>query len=328
MRKWKLAVGILISLVSLILALRGIEWQQVGEALRRADWRYLIPAVVAILAYLLARSVRWRILLGPDVSLTDVFAVINIGYLISNVFPFRLGDPARAVAIGVGREVKISAALSTIVVERVLDMLVVVLLLSIILPFVGQAGWTIRAGMLGGAAAVVSLGVLIVLAWRPDWGRQIARLVLVRLPGFDPERWMETVDGLLEGVSALRSVRRAIGALAWSVVIWMLTVGYYFALLWAFLDQPTLVQSAFITCATGLGMALPSSPGAMGVFHSIARYALQLPFGVPVEEAVVVAFASHAFQYIVMCLLGLLGLIQQNLSLGGLQTDAETLARE
>jgi uncharacterized membrane protein YbhN (UPF0104 family) len=75
-------------------------------------------------------------------------------------------------------------------------------------------------------------------------------------------------------------------------------------------------------------MALPSSPGAMGVFHSIARYALQLPFGVPVEEAVVVAFASHAFQYIVMCLLGLLGLIQQNLSLGGLQTDAETLARE
>jgi uncharacterized protein (TIRG00374 family) len=328
MRKWKLAVGILISLVSLILALRGIEWQQVGEALRRADWRYLIPAVVAILAYLLARSVRWRILLGPDVSLTDVFAVINIGYLISNVFPFRLGDPARAVAIGVGREVKISAALSTIVVERVLDMLVVVLLLSITLPFVGQAGWTIRAGMLGGAAAVVSLGVLIVLAWRPDWGRQIARLVLVRLLGFDPERWMETVDGLLEGVSALRSVRRAVGALAWSVVIWMLTVGYYFALLWAFLDQPTLVQSAFITCATGLGMALPSSPGAMGVFHSIARYALQLPFGVPVEEAVVVAFASHAFQYIVMCLLGLLGLIQQNLSLGGLQTDAETLARE
>ncbi len=328
MQRWRFVIGIIISLGCLVLALTGIEWLPLSRALRQADWRYLLPAGGALLISLLTRAIRWRTLLGPRVSLLTSFAIINIGYLVSNVLPFRLGDPARAAAIGLRSEVKISAALSTIVVERVMDMLMVVLLLSISLPFVAHAGWTARAGLLGGVAAVISLAVLILLAWRPVWGRRLARWLLARIPRLDQERWMEMADGLLEGLSALRSARRTAGLLSWSVVIWASIVGYYFATLGAFLDRPALVEGAFLTCATGLGVALPSSPGAMGVFHSIARYALQLPFGVPVEEAVSVAFTAHAFQYIILCLLGLIGLLQQNLSLGRLQTDAAALARE
>ena len=52
----------------------------------------------------------------------------------------------------------------------------------------------------------------------------------------------------------------------------------------------------------------------MGVFQTVARYALQLPFGVPAEQATAVAFGSHAFMYVAMCLLGLAGLAQQQLS--------------
>jgi hypothetical protein len=66
----------------------------------------------------------------------------------------------------------------------------------------------------------------------------------------------------------------------------------------------------------------------MGVFHSFARYALELPFGVPMDKAIAVAFASHAVQYIVMCVLGLVGLAQQNLSLGRLRADISTTMEE
>ncbi|MBE9470716.1 MAG: flippase-like domain-containing protein, partial [Chloroflexi bacterium] len=71
MRRWRLWIGITISLVCLVLALAGIEWDQVGLALRRADWCYLVPAAASLLAYLLTRSIRWRILLGPEVSLAE-----------------------------------------------------------------------------------------------------------------------------------------------------------------------------------------------------------------------------------------------------------------
>ena len=324
MHRWRLWIGIAISLVCLILALAGIEWEQVGVALRRADWRYLVPAAASLLAYLVARSIRWRILLGPEVSLAEAFAVTNVGYLVSNVLPFRLGDPARAVAIGLGGRVRMSAAFSTVVVERVLDMLMVVLLLAATLPFVGEAGWIRETAIVAGVGALAVLAVLVALALWPDQGQRFLRALLSRLPRIDVERWMRALGGLLDGLVALRSGRRVLGLCLWSVVTWAFVVGYYWAILRAFLDQPSLVEASFLTCAIGLGMAVPASPGAMGVFHAVARYALVLPFGVDVTDAVVIAFAAHTYQYILMVLLGLIGLARQNLSLGRLRADVET----
>ena len=326
MRKYRIAVGVIVSLVCLGLALAGIEWSRVGAALQRADWRYLLPAGAALLGYLLARSARWRILLGPRVGLAQTFSVTNIGYLVSNVLPFRLGDPARAVAIGLDGKVKISTALTTVVIERVLDMLTVVVLLAVTVPFVGNAGWTGEAGLVGAGLGAAAMALLILLAVRPAWGRQVLDHVLRLVPWIDRERWLTWFDGLLEGVGVFRSVGRTAGVIGWSIVTWGLTVGYYLAMLWAFLERPSVVEASFLTCATALGVALPSSPGAMGVFHSVARYALQLPFGVAAESAVVIAFASHAFQYVVMCVLGLLGLLRQNLSLAQLRAEARVTA--
>jgi uncharacterized protein (TIRG00374 family) len=322
-------VGALISLLCLALAFAGIEWRRASDALRRGDWRYLLPAGVALLGYLLARASRWRILLGSRVGLVDTFSVTNIGYLISNVLPFRLGDPARAVAISLDGKVKVSTALSTVVVERVLDMLTVVLLLAVTVPFVDEADWTRRAGLLGGGVGLVVIAALVWLAIRPDWGRRALRWVLGRLPSIHEDRWLEWFDGLVEGLEALRSSRQAAGLITWSIVTWVLTAGHYLAILGAFVEQPTVVEASFLTAATGLGMALPSAPGAMGVFHSVARYALQLPFGVAAETAVVVAFAAHTFQYVIMCFLGLIGLLQQNVSFAQLRADATaTVAKE
>jgi uncharacterized protein (TIRG00374 family) len=321
-RRSNLIIGIVISLICLVLALAGIEWHRAGEALRRADWRYLVPAGGALLGYLGARANRWRILLGRQVGFADAFAVTNIGYLISNVLPFRLGDPARAVAIGLGGKIKISAALSTVLVERVLDMLAVVVLLAVTIPFVGEAGWTVKAGVVGGAVGLATLAVLFWLAVWPAGGKRIVGWLLGRFPWMDRQRWLGLYDDLLEGLATLSSPRGAAALLSWSAITWVFTVGHYFAILRAFIDRASVIEAGFLTCATGLGMAIPSSPGAVGVFHSTARYALQLPFGIAAETAVVVAFASHTFQYVVMCLLGLIGLVRQNLSFDRLRREA------
>lgn len=322
MRKLKLALGVVISLAGLGLAIVGIEWAQVGRVLAEADWRFVLTAVGAVLGYLLSRAARWRVLLRSRIGLGHSFALINIGYLISNVLPFRLGDPARAIAMGMDGRVKVSTALSTVVVERVLDMLTVVALLAVTAPFAGEAGWIREAGLVSAGLGVVAAALLVLLAVRPQRVRSILERVLRRVSWFDRERWLSWLDGLAEGVVALGSWRGAAAAVGWSLITWALTVGYYLGILGAFLDRPSLAAASFLTSATALGVALPSTPGAMGVFHSAARYALQLPFGVPAETAVVVAFASHALQYVVMCGLGVLALLGQNLSLSQLRIRA------
>jgi uncharacterized protein (TIRG00374 family) len=309
----------------LVLALRGIELRRVAETLTRAEYLYLIPAVVGVLLYLLARAIRWRLLLGPGVSLARCFWVTNLGYLVSNILPFRLGDPARAVVIGRSGGVSTAAALSTVIVERVLDMLMVVALLAGVAPFVSGVGSALGAGLVGGGAAVGASAVLLILAFRPNWGEQALRWALRRVPRVDEERWAQPLDGLFEGLAALRSGRRALALLLWSVVAWALVVFFYWALLRAFLPRPPALAAPFLVCVEGLGMAIPSSPGAVGVFHAVARYGLTVPFGVPLEEAVTVGFATHAFQYLMMCVLGLVGLARESLSLGWLRTRAASV---
>jgi uncharacterized protein (TIRG00374 family) len=320
--RWQLWLGIAISVVALTLAMLGIDPRQVVATLAEAQYVYLIPALVSSAAYLFARSLRWQVLLGPRASLVRCFWATNIGYLVSNVLPFRLGDPARAVAIGLDGKVKVSAALSAVVVELVLDMLMVVLLLAFTLPFVERVSLLQSIGIAAGAVAVVAMSMLVVVAIRPDWVRLVMRWLLARLPHLDCERWLGIVDGLLDGLGALRSPRRFIALLAWSAVAWGLVVGYYWAMLYAFRERPPLVQASLLSCAIGLGMALPSAPGAVGVFHSAGKYALQLPFGIPGEEAFTIAFAAHALQYVFSSLLGLIGLTRFGLSLSQLRADA------
>jgi len=314
-RKWRLWLGLGVSAVALLLALLGIDLSRVAETLARANYLWLLPTVVGILAYLLARSVRWRLLLGPEVGLSRCFWVTNIGYLVSNILPFRLGDPARAVVIGRGGGVSTAAALSTVVVERVLDMLMVVVLLAAIIPFISGAESALGGAIVGGGAALAASAVLLLLALRPDWGRRAVRWALGRVGRVDVERWAGALDGLFDGLAPLRSARRGAALLAWSVVAWACVVFFYWTLLRAFLPRPPALAAPFLVCVLGLGMAVPSSPGTVGVFHAVARYALTIPFHVPVDQAVAVAVAAHAFQYILMCLLGLVGLARESLSL-------------
>jgi hypothetical protein len=315
-RKWQVWVGLIVSGAALLLALLGIDLRRVVETLAEAEYVYLIPVTAGMLAYLVSRAVRWRLLLGPEVSLSRCFWVTSIGYLVSNVLPFRLGDPARAVVIGRGGAVSTAAALSTVVVERVLDMLMVVALLAGLTPFVSGAGGAVSVGWVAGGAALAATAVLLFLAFRPDWGRRAVRRVLGWVPRLDGERWARALDGLFDGLAPLRSGRRGLALLAWSVVTWACVVAFHWAILRAFLPRPPALAAPFLVCVLGLGMAVPSSPSAVGVFHAVARYGLTVPFGVSAEKAVTIAFALHAFQYVVVSLLGLVGLAQESLSLG------------
>ena len=116
-QQWKLWIGLAISIVALILAVRGIDIRQIADTLQHAEYIYLAPAAAGMLAYLLARAVRWRLLLGPTIRLSRCFWVTNIGYLVSNVFPFRLGDPARAVVVAQSKDMRVFHLWATICLQ-------------------------------------------------------------------------------------------------------------------------------------------------------------------------------------------------------------------
>lgn len=326
MKRLRFWIGVAVSLVGLWLALRGVEFTKLGAALSGANYWWLIPALAFHLVSLVGRSERWRILLGADrVDSITAFLVMNLGYLISNVLPLRVGDPARAIIVDQRCHTGIPRGLSTVVVERVFDVLAVVLGLVLLIPFMQLPPDALRWVRIFGALGLVAiLGLVVLLTQRPLTERLLTRL-LSRVPRISPDKWLARWRNLMGGFDALGSARGVLIVSGWTLVVWVGAVGIFWAILQAFIPGASAIAATFLLGVESLGMAVPATPGNWGVFETIARVGLVVPFGYPVEQAVSYALAVHLFEYILCNLVGVIALMRYSLSLGEISVKAESI---
>ena len=324
-RKWlQISLSLVVVGGGLYLALRDMDFKRVLAAFEQAHWIWMGPAALVVLVSLLLRAQRWRILLSDAVSLPTAFGLMNIGYLVSNILPLRLGDPAKAVAASLRGPISPLAALSTVVIERVLDMLTVVLLLLITLPFVmaGELGDYLWAGLVSGGLALMLLTAAVLIARYPEQVEALARRLLTLLHFPSPEKWLEVLHNLLAGLAPLRSPRKGTQLIFWSLAHWGTVIVYFQLALRAFVATPPPLGGAVATWAAALGMILPA-PGGIGAYHTAVQRSLSLAFGLPGETTLAYAFAIHAVSYLSSALLGAGALLTWGLSFKELVTQAQ-----
>jgi len=322
MRKNRFWIGIAISLICLILALKDIHFAEIGRALGQANYLFLIPALAALLVGLGIRAIRWKLLFYPqrDLRLGKLFSVMNIGYLLSNVFPARVGDLARAYLIGDLEKVSVARALSTVVVERVLDVITVVLFLALLIPFVPLPPWAARSGLVAGVIFVALALLLIAVSSQKERGLRLVARLLGLVPRLDGEKWLGSLGSLMDGFAVLRAQGALPGLILWSLLAWTCSALINYFVMLAFDPHLPFTAAVFVLCVTVLGMTVPSSPGYVGVFDYLTVVALSL-FAVEKELALSYALVLHAVLYISMSLMGLLGLWQESTSLGQVREE-------
>lgn len=302
-------VGMVLSVLCLGAIFFFVEPAEIVAALRTARYDYVLISALGIVAFLALRAVRWRFMLNNDVSWWTVFHIQNIGYMMSNLLPLRLGDVARAVLIGNAPPVTIARGISTMVIERVLDLLFIVTLLPFALTQVERLpGWMQAGAEVSGFLALAAIVVLIVAANQRPLTIRMARNILLRLRLDHFEPWLAHLDSLLAGLSSLTRWRDGLILLVSSVLVWLpILVAYYFTMRAVHLE-PTAAMTAFVVCAAALSVALPSSPGQVGVFHAGVIAALQV-LGQPAAESASFAFLYHALNVVLMIALGLWGIL-------------------
>ena len=337
-RSLQIAMTLVLSAVALYFALRGVDFSEVGAALQQVRMGWLLLTLALILLTLIVRAQRWRILLGRKLSLRDTFGLINIGYLVSGVLPMRAGDPARAVAASTRGPVSVIAALSTVVVERVLDMFLVVIMLVGTLPFVpglraylasGQLGESLSYQLIIVLSGVLALSLLVLfflVALLPQKVEALAQRALKILHVPNPERWLKPVQHVLDGLIALRSFREGAALMLWSVVLWIVTVLYFLTGLQAcraFLPPGTgLLKATVTTWSSAFGMVFPAT-GGLGSFHFAVREALFWGFDIVRESGFTYAVIVHALAYLTGIILGALTLLIWGISFKSLVSNAQ-----
>ncbi|MHB1295782.1 MAG: lysylphosphatidylglycerol synthase transmembrane domain-containing protein [Anaerolineae bacterium] len=323
-RRVRLAIGMAISLIFLYFTVRNIDWAQLAEAFRTAHYGYLIPAFILLALISLARAWRWRLLMGEaqPLSLLRVFHLVNIGYFFNNIFPAKAGELVRAYLAGRSIQGGIGRALSTLLIERLLDVLSVAVLLVVLIPFVELPSWATTGGLLFGAAAVGGTICLLVLSRFGERGVAWLWRFVGRIPLVGHPKVREALTNLLEGFGVLRDRRLLPGILLGSVLVWVgyATFNYTFLLVFGMSELP-YAAAALVLCATGFIMVLPSSPGAMGVFEWAGVQALAV-YGIGTSQSFSYTLGLHVFTNLVLIALGMYGLFSEGISYASVRGEA------
>jgi len=329
LQSWQFWLGLGISLVCLVLVSRGVDFQELTAALRAAEYVWLVPAAGLFVASLVVRAVRWQGLFFPQTGLNfaTLFHVLNISYLINNIIPARAGDLIRAGLISTREPVSASRALATVVVERVLDGLTLVVMLALLLPLFPVPAWVARIGQVAGVSmAAAGIGLMVLSTQRARTVRW-SHAVLGRVPHLDGLRWAERVGGLVDGLGALRSPTALGQAGAWSVVVWLLSGAAYYFVLRAFDLNLPVTAGMFVLAVTALVSIVPATPGYIGVFDYTAVLALSV-FGVERSLALSCAIVLHAVSYVTFSGMGLISLVRESLSFSAVISEQSPVIGE
>src|SRR5574342_1302753 len=164
MKKWQFWLGVLISLLFIWLALRGLRLEEFWDSVKQANYLWLIPGIGVYFVGVLARAWRWHYLLGPikKIPTKTMFPITTIGYMGNNVYPARAGEVLRAVILKRREGVSISASLATIIVERIFDGVVMLAFVFVNLPELAKL--TSSSGFVGNIQQVALLGTGIFLS--------------------------------------------------------------------------------------------------------------------------------------------------------------------
>jgi uncharacterized protein (TIRG00374 family) len=313
-KDWQgLLPGLAISLVSLAILFYFADFQQFVIALRLADYRRVLLGLLMTLLWLVVRSFVWRTLLQDKATIGQVFISLNEGYLLNNVLPFRLGEVGRAYLLGRKAGLDFWIVLSTVVLERALDLLFAAGLLLCTLPFVVGASWARQAAFAAGSLVVLGLAVLWLLARNQDWALARFERLAARWPALG--RFGErALPAFFSGLAVLTDGARFVRAVGWMVLNWAVALGQYYLLMTAFFPRAVFLWAAFSLGVGALGLAAPSSPGSIGVMELSLVGALAV-FGLNPSISLAFALSSHLLQYLTTGLIGAYGLARDGESL-------------
>ncbi|MBC8478804.1 flippase-like domain-containing protein, partial [bacterium] len=206
-----------------------INWRDLWSTLGSIDLRFLGAAAILFLVSELVRAWRWQLLVLP-VKRTGyhlLFAIMNIGYMANNLLPFRLGELIRAHLLGKEAGISRVSALATVVVERVLDMLGLLLLVCLTLALFRFPPDTVRPGIIAGLVVLVLLLLLALLGG--IFLRRTTMRLAFALAGAFPRRWrrsiLKMIDAFLDGLEILRSAGHYFSLLVSTVLLWFCYLG-------------------------------------------------------------------------------------------------------
>ena len=320
------ALVLVLTLGLLAYFLKDAKPAELWAIIRQADSRLLLAGVCVTMMCYTLRALRWQYLLAPigPTHFSTAFRTTVIGFAASFLLPARPGEVLRPYLLARHEGLPPTAAFATIILERLLDLVTVLLLFGLFVVLVDPASLSgdpalytrvKTGGLLAAAASLAGLAVFFVLAGHPErlgaWALRIERVL--------PARIARTVASLVEsfaqGLAIMRRPRHLAGSLALSFPLWLSIALGIWVTSHAFHMTFSYLGSFLVMTLLVVGVAVPT-PGQVGGFHAAYKIAVVTFFGADETRAIGAAIVLWAVSFVPVTILGLVFMAREGLSFG------------
>ena len=301
--------SVAVSAALLHVILRDIQIEEVLASIGAADPALLLLSFALVAAALFLRGIRWSVLLDRRIPIVPATHLVNVMFL-GNQLPLRLGEVARSV-LATRHQVPLGTSASSIVVERLIDTLIVVLMIAAAVG--GSPGLTERAALFG-ALALFSFLVLLFFARYPRHAHRILDGLLRLVPILERLPFRALLNDLLDGLRPLTHTRALLSVVFWTASAWGVSLlGYYYLHLALGIETDYLRSVTLGVSLAALALAVPVSIAGLGPFEGAIVVSGNI-VGMDPLAAVSLGFLLHGVSVLSYVIWGTVGLLALGVS--------------
>jgi uncharacterized protein (TIRG00374 family) len=319
----QIAFSVAVSLAAVWYSVQGVNFDQFVTDFAGARVAWLLPMIGTAVLAMLLRAWRWRVILQTLAPLreTPVLHATNIGFMGNMVLPLRAGEVLKPLVVARAGEVGAPAALASVAVERICDMLMLAILAVVAVGLVpGDNLLRSQLPILAGGVTAIVVILMFVVYYR-DRVQKLADALSHYLPTVIGDAVRDASRGGLQVLSGLTHLRSFLLVSLISTAIWMAaSAGFVFGALAFEIQAPYFALGIATSVIVAVAVSVPSAPGFIGVFWAGSEIALGL-FGIDRSLAFSFGVLNWLVQMVVICAMG-------SWSLGVLKISLKDLRRE
>jgi hypothetical protein len=312
----RIVIGIALAAGLLAVVLQGVDFAAMGRAMAHADKGLLVAVVLVTVAVYAVRAWRWGELLAPlaRVPFARLFSATMVGFAANLIIP-RSGEVMRPWLLSRRHgSVTASGAFATVIVERIVDLVSVLVLFALYLYVLPRPQAEVHNRLLhmvevGGVVATVGAAVVIVLLWALYAHAAPTVAFIDRLLARAPRGLAQRVGRLLhqfaDGLAVMHAPAGHWFRIGWQSLLHWLLVALSYHLVQRALGIDVPLHATFLLMALlVVGESIPT-PGMVGGFHAFYVLCLVEAFGVDRSAALAAAIAAHALTNLPVLAIGL-----------------------
>ena len=314
-----------ISIIGIYLAFMGEDFDGLIHQIKQVKIPGITLGCFLLVTSCIVRAYRWKLIMDPveKIPLHDVFSATMVGYFGNGILAFRLGELLRAYSVTSGRHMSATQAFGTVIMERILDLLMVLLVFVLLIPWFPfeQDGIRLAVYIFSGITFAIILGIF--LSWKFNLMGKIGEVAVLQ-KGIG-QKLFQALNKIFDGIVLIKNTDHAVGIVLSSILLW----GFYYAVTFIILGACDLnlgiIGSGIILVLGSIVIGIPALPGSAGTYDAGIKFSLMVVFGIASEKALTYAIVSHAVSYFPLVIIGMIYFMDGSVRIKDVKKEPITL---